>query len=72
MTRAGMKQCDGVQRRLEEFFGANPQEELTYADIVVKFGGTYRSAHSAVARLQARGELESVHVIRLRANGIAT
>lgn len=54
----------GVDRRIAEFFAANPGEELTYSDIVLKFDTCYRTAYNAVQRLKEAGVVEPMHVIR--------
>jgi len=61
---------NSVAQRVARFFRDNPDEELTYADLAVKFPevalGTLRDI---VKKLSARGEVESVHVIRNPAKG---
>jgi len=56
---------NSIAQRVAKFFRDNPEEELTYPDLAVKFPeaamGTLREI---VKRLGARGEVESVHVIR--------
>lgn len=69
MSRAGVSNGNGLYHRLRAFFLANPDEELSYDDIVVKFEATRHTAQMAVSRLNQTGLLESVHVIRLRAKG---
>ena len=63
---------NSLPSKLLEFFAARPDEELTYADIVTKWGGSAANAQWAVGRLVETGELESVHVIRVPARGRAT
>ena len=50
--------------RLMAFFTTNPDEELTHADILVKFGATKCSAKQAVRTLKLRQEIETAYVIR--------
>jgi len=50
--------------RLRQFFAANPDEELTYDDVMVKFNVSRRCAYVAAARMEDRGELTRVHVLR--------
>lgn len=66
-----MKHADGLPAKLKAFFEANPDEELTYALIVAKFDISPETAREAVGRLCREGELESFHVIRPKAKGIA-
>ena len=56
----------GISIRLMQYFRENPGEELKFSDVAIKFGCTLWTARSAVYRLQALGELESVHVIRAK------
>lgn len=60
-----------VAFRLHEFFERNPEEELSYTDITAKFSCSDATAADAVSKLRQARVLESVHVIRLRAKGIA-
>jgi hypothetical protein len=53
------------------FFRDNPDEELTMADLMVKFSASESAIYSAVTRLAKRRELESVHVIRRPEKGRA-
>ena len=60
---------DSVIGRIELYFRNNPSEELSYADIAVKFGVSVGYARTAVLRAAEEvGKLESVHVVRLRAS----
>jgi hypothetical protein len=49
---------------LADYFDANPGEELTYEDALLKFGMTYRACVVAVQRMVAHGELETPKIIR--------
>lgn len=59
-----------LQNRIRQFFAANPDEELTYPDLCIKFGCTLHQAHGAVRELIKRDgnrcSLESIHVVRGR------
>lgn len=57
---------------LRRFFADNPDEELSYRDIAAKFDTTVEYARDAVKLLKDRGELESIHVIRLPSKGRAS
>ena len=56
---------------MRRFYLDNPAEELTYALIQAKYGCSYRVALYVVETLAEEGLIERVHVIRLRARGIA-
>lgn len=60
-----------LQNRIRQFFIANPDEELSYHDMTVKFGCTLIQAHGAVRELLkrdgAKSPLESIHIVRGRA-----
>lgn len=57
--------------KIKLYLEANPDEELSMAIICLKFNCTYSAAKSAVERMKHTGHYEAVHVIRLRAKGIA-
>lgn len=61
-----------VAGRLRRFFIENPDEELTRADMVAKFGSSFKNIDASLTALRAEGLLESVHVTRLRTKGIAS
>lgn len=65
------KREEGLESRLRRFFTENPDEELTFALITVKFDVSIMHAREVVARMVAAEELESVHLVRARAKGIA-
>ncbi len=65
------KRNEGIRARVEAFFLANPDEELTFAQLFVKFDANEYTARQIVEQLCRSGQLESVHVIRLRAKGVA-
>jgi hypothetical protein len=49
------------------FFKANPDEELTYADIAAKFDVSLRCAYSRMTEAQQRGYgIEVVTIVRLK------
>lgn len=53
----------GLEQQLLSFFEANPDEELTYEDICLKFEVNYRYAKNTVSVLKLRGVLETKPVI---------
>lgn len=57
-------QTDSLSFRLMDFFRENGDEELTYEDVVAKFGCKPNAAYQAVDRLVRQGKLESLRVIR--------
>jgi hypothetical protein len=63
------KPGQGLAKRIHRFFVANPDEELTYTDVQVKFDCTRTAAHAAIKDLVRTDEVESVHVIRLPEKG---
>jgi hypothetical protein len=61
----------GVAGRLRDFLMNNPDEELSYDDIVAKFSCSKKNAAMAVMRLTRMGTpIESVHVIRHKSMGM--
>lgn len=58
----------GKIRQLREFFEANPNEELSAADIAAKFGCAVTTARNAIVYLRAEGLLERVSVYRLKSS----
>jgi DNA-binding GntR family transcriptional regulator len=72
MTSAEERPTASVMDRLREFFARNPGEELgSFDQVAQKLGCARKTAIHAVYALQDEGLLESTHVIRLRARGIA-
>jgi AraC-like DNA-binding protein len=63
--RHGIK--TGLYAQVRQYFIDNPDEELTYEAIMIKFDVTKRSAFRVVYALTELGMLEHVHVVRLRA-----
>lgn len=61
----------GLPARLLAFFMANPDEELSFADICAKFDVGISNARYAVDALGRDGHVESVHVVRLNGKGRA-
>jgi hypothetical protein len=55
----------GVYRRLIAFFEANPDEELTRADIIVKFDASTKNVDAALSRARLERRIESVHAYRV-------
>lgn len=61
-----------LKYRVKCFFAANPEEELTPAEFRIKFNCTEHARRWLMGELGGEhGELESVHVVRLRTSGIA-
>lgn len=65
------KDQHSVVRKLAQFFDWAPDEELTLTQIMDKYGCSYNTARYAVYELRERGLVESVHVVRARAKGVA-
>lgn len=62
----------GLKLRVRRFFAENPDEEMTAAQFRAKFNCTEATRRWIMVSLGGEsGEIESVHVIRLRAKGIA-
>ena len=59
---------DSLENRIRQFFLNNPDEELSYIDMAVKFGCSRDSARNAVAELRKGGLLESLHIVRVPAH----
>lgn len=68
MTTSGAKRS--VRAWLVQFYRDNPHEELSFSDIVKKYGCSLWTARQAVYELQRDGVLESVHVVRTRLKGM--
>ncbi len=62
-----MPKHDSLAERLKAFFRDNPEEELTWSDASQKFGYSLDVVRATVYRLQAKGEIETVRVIRAKA-----
>jgi hypothetical protein len=61
-----------LKLRVRRFFADHPDEELTAADFRSKFNCSEATRRWIMVALGGEGgELESVHVIRLRSKGIA-
>jgi hypothetical protein len=54
-----------IAGRIRKFFADNPDEMLTYSDMVTKFDCTLRQIHGACSFLRARGLLATMHVVCL-------
>lgn len=68
---AAMTTSRSVIARIRMFYRDRPDEELSIPQIAVKFGCKIKTVHKALQELKAEGEIESVHVVRRRSNGIA-
>lgn len=66
------RQRDRLPAKILGYFEANPDEELSYADMATKFGVTVDQIRMAMRTLMhdAPPVLESVHVIRTRRKGM--
>lgn len=65
MSRSkGQPNKGGFRERLRQFFAANPDEELTRADIMTKFDVPASTVDSALKRMSEAGELAPAHVWR--------
>ena len=53
-----------LRERLLAYFAANPHEELTYADAMVKFDVSYTILTSTLKRMRPRKLIEVAHVMR--------
>lgn len=60
-----------VKYRVKCYFATNPTEELTHPMLREKFGISKWTAVWVLRELVEEGLLESVHIIRLRSQGIA-
>ena len=60
-----------VRGKLRTFFEQNPDEELERSMVHAKFGKGKWNAADAIAVLVKEGFLESVHVVRRKAKGVA-
>lgn len=60
-----------LKLRVKRFFLDNPDEEVTPAEFRAKWSCTEATRRWLIVALAEEGLLESVHVIRLRAKGIA-
>ncbi len=57
---------DSLATRLRQFFIDNPDEELTYADIAIKFDVPQHSVATTIGRLRKQGRVETAcfYVVR--------
>ena len=69
--KRGFHYGDSLAGRIMSYFKANPEEELTYPDVMHKFDVCARTAQSAVFNLKKGREIECTHVIRLPSKGRA-
>ena len=60
----GARVPGSLPERILRFYDENPKEELTYADIVVKFGISLKLAYSTVSLLTLQGRLKTTTVVR--------
>jgi CRP-like cAMP-binding protein len=64
-TRLKAANDGGVRAFLLAFYDRNPAEELTIGDIAVKTGKSRITVAKALQVMRDKGEIESVHVVRL-------
>ncbi|WP_421883243.1 hypothetical protein [Methylibium sp.] len=64
MKRTKARDANGVPQRLIDYFKANPDEELTFPDITVKFGISTGYARDLVRSLAPTLGLEVVRIVR--------
>lgn len=60
-----------LTQRIENWFAANPTEELTYSDMAAKFGVPTAKARIAVKHIRRRksgATVHAIHVVRFGAN----
>lgn len=67
-----MKQEDTLTGRMRRFFVDNPDEEMTFELLAVKFDAPVDAVRSVVRVLREAGVVESLHVIRHPSKGIAS
>lgn len=60
----GVKNGEGLDQRIIDFFEANPGEWLTYKDIMIKFGCTRRRFFEAMKGLRQQGVIEVAVIAR--------
>lgn len=66
-----MSQNTGIKKRLLEYFAANPGEELTKSDMMVKFDATESAVEQALWILKAEGAVVRAIVYRAAPVGVA-
>lgn len=54
----------GVRERIKAYFEANPDEELSRADMALKFSVSVKTVDIALQQLRTMGMLEPVHAWR--------
>lgn len=69
MTRGSSP--ESMTARIRRFFVENPDEEMTYELLAVKFDAPIYTVRDIVKHLREAG-VESLHVIRHRSKGIAS
>ena len=64
MSRQNIYIADSLQNRIRQFFLNNPDEELTYKDMAIKFDCTPDAAKTAIRELKnhSSGAFETVHI----------
>ena len=64
-TRVKTRWPNSLRAKILAYFEANPDEELTRADIAEKFCKSQKTMDGTLARLREDGEIEAAHVYRL-------
>lgn len=67
-----MKLRMGTAVLLDDYLEANPDEDLTVADVMLKFGVSHVAVYKAIERLTFLGKAEYAKVIRRPAKGRAS
>lgn len=70
-TRLPSRNTLHLKYRVRCYFDDNPDEELTHAQLREKFSMSKWTAVWVLRELVEEGYMESVHIIRLRSQGIA-
>ena len=65
-------QANSANQRVRRFFRDNPDEELTYAQMMVKFSISRNRVYELVKLMRGEELVEAVHVVRHIAKGRAT
>ncbi len=63
ITTHHLDDCDPLERKLTDFFAANPDEALTVSDCRIKFGPAAIAAGDVMRDMCARGVLKREFVV---------
>ena len=69
---SGHLRPNSASQRVRRFFRDNPDEELTYAQMMVKFSISQDRVYELVKLMRHEGLIEAVHVVRCVAKGRAS